>query len=390
VPAITTAPLPEARHLLALCRAGNGNRSALARFWCSDGDLAHWFSRAAWGLKAIVDGHGVVLGSRPPRLWLPDYFCNQSTWPLRQSPVEITFYPIDESLRPDWESCRRLATAAPPDLFLQVHYFGVAAELGDARAFCESHGAALIEDCAHVPAPAGAIGSAGDYVLYSLYKHFPIPDGGLLVIRRSADNAGQAVATTAEKVAKKVAEKAASTAAGGAPGWGIWAVKRLLQLCLPAAASRLGGAPTLSFEDDPGTVALPETTALSGAAARLLERLAGEMPRIAARRRENEAALRRIFHDVPGLDALFSGPGAGCIPYRAVFRADTPERAARYFGRMQNRGVAAETWPDLAPEVLAAPETHRAAIALRRTILAFPVHAHTSPARLAAAYGGVL
>lgn len=378
MPVITTAPLPEARHLLALCRTEAGDPSALARPWCRDGDRAHWFSRAAWGLKAVVDGHGIGLGSRPPRLWLPDYFCNQTTWPVRQSPVEITFYPIDETLQPDWDACGRLAEAAPPDLFLQVHYFGVAAGLGDARAFCDSHGAALIEDAAHVLAPVGGIGAAGDYVLYSLYKHLPIPDGGLLVITRIAGGSGQAVASAAEK------------AGDAAPGWGMWTMKRLLQLCLPAAASRLGATPTVSFEDDPETVALPETPALSRAAHRLLGRLGAETPGIASRRRANEGALRRAFRDVPGLDPLYPEPGGEAAPYRAVFRADTPERAAAYFERLRAGNVAIETWPDLAPEVRAAPERHRAAIALRRTILAFPVHAHWSPGRLAAAYDGVL
>jgi hypothetical protein len=73
-----------------------------------------------------------------------------------------------------------------------------------------------------------------------------------------------------------------------------------------------------------------------------------------------------------------------------VFRAETLGRAAACFEKFQAAGNVVESWPDLPPEVRAAPAAHRAALALRQTVLALPVHASWSEQELATAYGGVL
>src|SRR5438309_4000555 len=51
------------------------------------------------------------------------------------------------------------------------------------RAFCDGHGIALIEDCAHAffgVCEGVAVGSWGHIAIASLPKFFPVPEGGLI------------------------------------------------------------------------------------------------------------------------------------------------------------------------------------------------------------------
>lgn len=367
----STAPLPDIADLLALLSGASDDGGDIALPWRREGDDAFWFSRAAWGLAAVVEGCGSARG-RPPALWLPDYFCNQPTGPARRRGARLVFYPVTDALEPDWAACRRLAEAGPPDLFLQVHYFGRAAGLAPARAFCGDFGAALIEDAAHVLAPTGDIGEGGDYVLYSPYKHLPVPDAGLLLVRPGARQAD--------------AVRAAAATGGMAPGAAGWIAKRLVQRAAPGFARLFRRTARSAFADDPPAAELPATPALGGAARRLLRRQTARIAEIAAARRANERALRDALSGVGGLAPLFPPPKNDEAPYRAVFRAANPSRAAELFDHLQQGGSVVESWPDLAPEVRAAPERHGVALALRATVLALPVHASWTPAELTASY----
>lgn len=119
--------------------------------------------------------------------WFPEYFCNESAGLLRNGAADIVVYPVTRDLDPDWSACEALATASPPDVFVLVHYLGRAGDAAGARAFCDRHGARLVEDATHVLRPVGGIGDAGDFVCFSPRKFFDIPDGGMLAVRDPAD-----------------------------------------------------------------------------------------------------------------------------------------------------------------------------------------------------------
>ena len=328
----TAAPLPGRRELWALIAGAAPDDATLAAPWIGDGDRPHFFSRAAFGLAAVVAAH------RAPRLFLPDYFCNSATLPARERGARLVFYPIDEALSPDWAKVETLAAAAKPDLFLQVHYFGFPTDLAPARAFCDRHGAALIEDAAHAVMPGSGIGHTGDYVLWSLHKHLAIPDGGLLVARNGAPVA---------------------TLPGPAPDAVAWLAKRLLQRGAPWLASRLRRtAPPFERDPDPAS---PGPPALSQAARRMIA--ASDPRRIADERIAGDLALRETI-DLPPLLPMSDGSWA---PYRAVFRGN-----ARDYDRLAAAGLPVETWPDLAPEIRAAPGSHATAVALRNSLLTVP------------------
>jgi hypothetical protein len=349
----------------------------LAEPWMKEGDRPYWFSRSAWALRTLVDSTKSVSG-KTPILWLPDYFCDQATWPLRQSDVRLVFYPVDDRLDPIWAACESLAEHEPPDLFTLVHYFGFVAETAEARKFCNNHDAALIEDAAHLLGPTEKVGRDADFVLYSLYKHLPMPDGGLLIVRPSATSSVRALeASWREQTVT-------------APSAKQWLLKRLIQVTLPSLATRLSGNRDFDFDKDPPIQPLPATGAISASALRLLGASIGELDRVAGQRRSNEQALREVFSEVEGLRPLFPAPGATDIPYRAVFRAADHETARRWYQRIMSSGNIVESWPDLPSEIRAGPAHHAIALALRSTVLTVPVNSREPAQDLAARYGAAL
>jgi hypothetical protein len=309
------------------------NDDALARPWAQPGDTVRFFSRAAFGLASIVAAR------RAPVLFVPDYFCNAATIPARFAGAQLAFYPVDQELSPDWPQVEAMAAATKPELFLIVHYFGFPADLAPARAFCNRHGAALIEDAAHALKPSAIIGRIGDYTLWSLYKHLPIPDGGLVVARGDSPLA---------------------SVAGSTPSAWKWWAKRLLQRVAPFVAARLRRAPP-PFERDPDPEP-PPPSALSNMARRMIA--AANIDRIATRRIAAERTLREEI----GLAPLLPISDGSWVPYRAVFRA-----GARDYDRLAAAGFPVETWPDLAPEVRADPARHGAALRVRNSLLLLPI-----------------
>jgi dTDP-4-amino-4,6-dideoxygalactose transaminase len=372
----TTAPALRFRDLAGLFGTpGADDDSELARPWTTAGDVPLWFSRAAWALGAVVAAHKD--GNPAPRLWLPDFFCNQSAWVARQVGAEITFYPIGEDLAPDWPVCHYLAKTSPPDIFLQVHYFGFPADLTPAREFCDAQRAALIEDAAHVLMRSDRIGHAGDYVLWSPYKHLPIPDGGLLVVRPSATSRRERLFAAARRQGRE------------APGSMGWLARRLVQRAAPSLAARLRRAP-LAYRRDPEPAPLDPTPALSTAARHMIAATGARLAAFSADRVEATTAIYDAFAGTEDLVPPLPPPDGSWTPYRAAFRASGIEIAERWYGRFQAAGLAVETWPDIAPEVRRNATGHTAAMTLRDTLLTLPINADMPPARIAAAYAAVL
>ena len=248
----TAAPLPHLRDVATALLGEDATDAKLARPWLQGEAAPIWLARSAWSLAALAAARRAISG-RVPRLWLPDYFCNQSTAPLRATDAALAFYPIGEDLLPDWTACRRMAETAPPDLFVLVHYFGAAQPTTDALAFCRTYGALLIEDAAHVLAPAPGIGAAGDATLFSPHKLLPIPDGALLLVK-------------GEDLSESVAQ-ACRDLGTASPSPSTWLLKRLIQIATPDGVLRrrlVTQSP--AFTDDPAFQQLPRLPRPSAAA----------------------------------------------------------------------------------------------------------------------------
>ena len=361
----SAAPLPDIVDLAAAL-ASAPDDDTLAQPWRHGSESAIWFSRGAWAMRAVVDAWTSTHDEAAPVFWLPDYFCNQSTAPVRDAGARLVFYPIGDDLEPDWAACDRLADAGAPDIFILVHFFGRPADAVSARDFCRRVGALMIEDAAHAVGPEPAIGAVGDAVFYSPHKTLAVPDGGLMLVRD-------------EGIAAALAQDAAARDPA-APAAAAWLAKRLLQRLLPASWARAaiaGRGP--AFADDPPFGPLPMTTTPSSLARRLLARQGRDLDAVARARRQHAEVLAEVVTGWPAAAPLFADLPRG--PYRLPVRSSN---APALFAVLRRRGVPVETWPDLAPEVTAAPDDHGVALALRRSVLLLPVHAALRSRQVAA------
>jgi len=366
--AVTQAPLPGWEQIARLARSPLSD-DQLVTAWLGDGDSYSWFSKSSWSLFALVQAvQAQKMG--PVCVWIPDYFCNAALSPLRKIGVQFRFYPIQFDLKPDLSACRQMLAKGDPDLFVLVHYMGQSALSSAVYEFCKSANAYLVEDCAHVLEPVDGIGMAGDFVLYSLHKHLPIPDGALLVARSGGpaqtgkqrlnwmdfDSDIQSVGTDGNHI-KPVA---------------LWFIKRLLQ----CAGWRTRPKPIVFGPTHSSAIQQPfGFLQMSGSAKRILSSVAGQISRIAGKRQSN---YQKLVSGV-GKTKELTDMGIAPLPmqttaYMAGFSAPNSIVAERLFHLIRRTGFPVTTWPDLPPEVLSRPSKHSVALHLRKTRFYFPIH----------------
>ena len=103
----------------------------------------------------------------------------------------------------------------------------------------------------------------------------------------------------------------------------------------------------------------------------------GNLATVAEKRQRNAAAVLAAVAHLPGWAPLFS-PDFAWVPHHLPMRCANRDLAERYFDRFQRTALTAETWPDLAPEVLACSAARR----LRETVLLLPCHQHLDTVNL--------
>lgn len=339
--------------------AATGARDGLLRtVWQGDADALHCLSqtRHAFGLAIASLSAASNAG---PIVWFPDYFCENALCVVRQSGARIAFYPITGDLAPDWQACRELATHQPPALFVLVHYFGLCGEAQAARDFCDRTGAVLLEDATHVMRPGGQVGRFADLACYSPHKFFPVPDGGLLVVR------GRDLAQRVEAAAHAASSRAASAAA-----WVAHRFMRRIKHSVVPPRSRLPTR-TRSLDADPA-----RTSPMAGmwmsrySRWRLRHSIrSGEAEKLAGARLQAHRCLSSSLAAHRPLQAI--GSTGALVPYWTVMRCADAQSAAAILNELRAVGARVNTWPGLPPEVKDDPVRHRAALHLRRTLLRF-------------------
>jgi hypothetical protein len=354
---ITAVPLPHWRDLLAGPPPLDDDQ--LAAPWSRAGDRALWFGRGAWALRAVAEAFAARTGRRL-RLAVPEFFCNQSLWPLRHGPADLLFHPVDE------DGHARLDNVPECDALLLVHLFGRPARAADGRAFCDRAGALLIEDGAHALGPAPGIGEAGDLVLYSPHKLLAVPDGSVLLVR---PRAGQWFEPLGE---------ARGNLGGLPPQSRAWLIKRMIQAS--PAGRLLPARGQADFLADPPEHAMAPEPFASPLSRRLLAR--ANLGHAATRRRANQAALAQAIGGLPGWTP-FAVPEQAA-PYRAAFRCESEMIAVKRFDALRRAGLPAESWPDLPAQAQGAART------LRRTVLCLACHQTLDASELAQAYATAL
>lgn len=117
------------------------------------------------------------------RVLVPSFHCPTMIAPVVSTGAEPVFYPITEAGSVDIDYLQRLDLGRVRAI-LAAHYFGLPQPMSRLRRFCDEHGIALIEDCAHAffgTSEGKPIGGWGDFAIASLTKFFPVSEGGCLV-----------------------------------------------------------------------------------------------------------------------------------------------------------------------------------------------------------------
>jgi len=117
---------------------------------------------------------------------VPSYHCASMIEPVIWAGAKPIFYRIRRDTSVDLDD---LATKldGSTKVLMATNYFGFPQDLPALRAFCDTHGLKLLEDCAHSflgECKGKPIGSYGDYAIASSMKFFPIYEGGCLASAR--------------------------------------------------------------------------------------------------------------------------------------------------------------------------------------------------------------
>ncbi len=349
--------LSDARHLLKF--RWNQPDADFLNPWLRQGDSALFMSRCGWAMAVVAD---VVALSRqrPANVLVPEYYCDQALFQLRSRGHHLAFYPVDQSARPDWGQIEPFESKT--DVFILPHFFGHANDAASARAFCDRSGALLIEDCAQAICAAPGIGEFGDFVIYSPWKIFPIPNGCVLVIRPDANVSAKKVEDCLNKL-------------GQAYPLGLGWLKQAVNANARRILNSPSSLPYGDFYADAATVPMPKRPRAAPYVVPLLA--AFDVTDAAERRRNNDAAIRAFFSGFPGWKPWFPASAPG--PFKSLFRLENQDQLLAACHALRNVGVAAEGWPGLPPEV---DKKTSVAGALRATILHLPCHQGLTPDRI--------
>lgn len=120
------------------------------------------------------------------RVLIPTYHCPTIVAPVLLAGLAVEFYTLRANGLPDLAAID-VRKNGKYGAIIVPHYFGLPQSLAEVRAWCDRHGVALIEDCAHCLfgfAGEQAIGAWGDFATASLSKFLPVPEAGLLASAR--------------------------------------------------------------------------------------------------------------------------------------------------------------------------------------------------------------
>jgi dTDP-4-amino-4,6-dideoxygalactose transaminase len=118
---------------------------------------------------------------------LPSYLCPSILKPFQQEGFETHFFAIESDLNVNEQSLGRAVETQKPEVLLFINYFGFpVSESVAAILKARNVGCCLIEDCAQgslLGPRSPMVGNLGDFLITSLRKYLPVPDGGFLVNR---------------------------------------------------------------------------------------------------------------------------------------------------------------------------------------------------------------
>ena len=336
------------------------------KYWVREGDTPFFLKKSSCSLAAIAILRQKIEGRKKISFWVPDFFCNSSLLELRETGVNIIFYPIREDLTPDLGSCKENLDRRA-DIFLLVHYFGRPVSTLAARSFCLRNNAWLVEDATHVLKAQEGVGLSGDFIFYSPHKHLPMPNGSILIARSLGPSSLNISQSFKDELQKIIASKD-TLSLKDVKFTFFWTSKRVLQ--------KLGVRvfnPT-AFNIDAICDDRAGSFQIGWLSKKLLPYLCSRLEEVHVKRKINSKIWRELLQRSRFNLKLESPSGFHCSPYMEKVAFEDELEAHKFYDALQAAIIPVVTWPDLPPEVLKHREDHLAAINMRYRQVFFPVH----------------
>ena len=310
-------------------------------------DLPH--TRLLTSGRAALFAAMQALGVQPGDTVLaPSYHCPTLVAPLRAAGATVQFYPLDAEGLPQLDGL----TPAPGTRALVVaQLFGLPRSLAAARAWCDAHRVALVEDCAHSffgQAGERPVGRWGDLATASLSKFFPVSEGGLLASANALPAQPLRAAGAKGQLKAWVDLLERSSEQGRLNGFNapLRALFRMKNGPPRPSASGAASQP-LRPMTEPEAMAdcdLARSEQAPPALTRWLSRLPRE--RIVARRRAHFAQLYQLTASLPGAHPLFGALPERAAPYVMPLWVDRPEPV---YAALREAGCAVFRWDRVWP-----------------------------------------
>jgi len=115
----------------------------------------------------------------------PKICCDVLMVPAHNLGVKVLFYDVDDQLRPDMESIKKLVSGNSVKAILAIHYFGFSVDLDELKQFTVANGLFLIEDAAHSFSSKQngyPLGAVGDISILSYRKSVCVVNGAALIV----------------------------------------------------------------------------------------------------------------------------------------------------------------------------------------------------------------
>lgn len=315
------------------------------------------------------------IGAGPgDKVLLPAYHSKSMVAPVVACGAQPVFFRVGTDAMADLDDITAKFDASVKAIMV-TSYFGFPQALASIRAWCDRHGVALIEDCAHCffGKHAGrAAGAWGDYAIASSMKFFPMYEGGALVSARHTLRTPQPQSAGfgfEAKAALNALENSFFYRRLPLVKAALWLPLRLKDLLWRLV--KRGATPALtpsssdsSYDFDPRW--LDKRSSLFS---RLVLKHVTH-GRIVARRRANYAELAHALAGLPGCRPLHARLPEGVCPWLFPLLVDDPEPL---FQRLRAAGVpmtrfAESLWPGVDVTLCAN------SVYLSRHVLGFPCH----------------
>ena len=343
------------------CR-GHGRRMLCAATpvttsWSWRSGAAPWPDRRrsafTFNARAALDLGVRLLGLRPgDAVLFPAYCCGAELDSLLHAGLRPVFYRVGPDLVPDLEHLDHLQDPAIKAI-LVIHYFGRPQPMQPLRELARRRGLLVIEDCAHalfaLDEEGRPVGDLADLAVFSLRKHLPVPDGGMMLV---ADRLAGELAPRPRSIPWRLALKSAIALAA-------LELEHRWPAAIDGLRQRMGVAPRLqpidaSPQDFPqGARFEPDSVdwRMSRLSLAMVARVDGAD--IRARRRANFRRLAEALRASALVRPIWRETPPGASPWIMPVLPTVPQALCRY---MIRHGVEAyRVWPHRHPAVTAAP-----------------------------------